>query len=52
VFRAFYAAYAGRGDGYTSAQVVDFLTAIDPAAAERLGRRINEPAGLDLEARI
>jgi predicted metalloprotease with PDZ domain len=52
VFRAFYAAYAGRGDGYTPEQVLDFLAGIDPAASAQLAHQIGEPGGVDLPAEL
>jgi predicted metalloprotease with PDZ domain len=52
VFRAFYAAYVGRGDGYTPEQVVDFLAGIDRAASDQLASQISEPTGVDLAAEL
>jgi predicted metalloprotease with PDZ domain len=52
VFAAFYHAYAGRGGGYTVAQLCGFVDECLPGLGERLGKQALEPAGLDLPASL
>jgi len=49
-FAAFYTRYAGRGAGYTTAEVRGFFDKIHPGLGARLYREATEVAGLDVAA--
>jgi predicted metalloprotease with PDZ domain len=47
-FAKFYAGFAGRGAGYTTAEVRDFFDTIHPGLGSRMHREATEVAGLDV----